>query len=95
MATGAGRRREERTGQPGAEQQGRLGARRRASSARDSRGAADGGLRTAARWFQGQRTRATTLFHTSCSTGEKKARGTESGIQVAGNGPRGMRARAL
>jgi hypothetical protein len=40
MATGAGRRREARTGQPGAEQQGRLGARRRASSARDSRGAA-------------------------------------------------------
>jgi hypothetical protein len=51
MATGAGearhcwsrgavsRRREARTGQPGAEQQGRLGARRRASTARDSRGA--------------------------------------------------------
>jgi hypothetical protein len=40
MATGAGRRREARTGQPGAEQQGRLGARRRASTARDSRGTA-------------------------------------------------------
>jgi hypothetical protein len=52
MVTGAGglrycwgrgavsRRREARTGQPGAEQQGRPGARRRASSARDSRGAA-------------------------------------------------------
>jgi len=51
MATGAGgarhcwsrgavsRRREARTGQPGAEQQGRLGARRRAATARDSRGA--------------------------------------------------------
>jgi hypothetical protein len=44
MATGAGRCREARTGQPGTEQQGRLGARRRASSARDSRGAAWRGI---------------------------------------------------
>jgi hypothetical protein len=40
MATGAGRRREARTGQLGAEHQGWLGARCRASSARDSRGTA-------------------------------------------------------
>jgi hypothetical protein len=35
-----GRHREARTGQPGAEQQRRLSARRRACTARDSRGAA-------------------------------------------------------
>jgi hypothetical protein len=51
MATGASRRREARTGQPGAEQQGRLGARRRASSAQDSRGAVWRGI--AGAWVLG------------------------------------------
>jgi hypothetical protein len=72
MATGAGRRREARTGQPGAEQQGRLGARCRASSARDSRGTA---------WQKGRGSFGLVLLDGAGSTGASR-----TGVVADGGG---------